>query len=59
MEKAFNDRFYPTTEQESLLRKTVGCVRLIYNRALAARTAAWRERQEKIDYAQTSALLTR
>ncbi|MCH9055357.1 helix-turn-helix domain-containing protein [Synechococcus sp. PCC 6716] len=58
MEKAFNDRFYPTAEQESLLRKTVGCVRLVYNRALATRTEAWRERQERIDYLQTSALLT-
>ncbi|URR34797.1 transposase [Thermosynechococcus sp. HN-54] len=58
MEKAFSYRFYPTTEQESLLRKTLGCVRLVYNRALAVRTEAWRERQERIDYTQTSVLLT-
>ncbi len=38
MEKAFSYRFYPTAEQESLLRKTLGCVRLVFNRALAART---------------------
>ncbi|BAC08516.1 RNA-guided endonuclease InsQ/TnpB family protein [Thermosynechococcus vestitus] len=59
MQKAFSYRFYPTTEQESLLRKTLGCVRLVYNRALAARTEAWYERKERLDYVQTSALLTK
>jgi putative transposase len=58
VEQAFRFRFYPTTEQESLLRRTLGCVRLVYNRALAVRTEAWYERQESIDYVQTSALLT-
>ncbi len=58
MEQAFRYRFYPTAEQELLLRRTLGCVRLVYNRALAARTEAWYERQESIDYVQTSALLT-
>ncbi|MGE5655413.1 MAG: helix-turn-helix domain-containing protein, partial [Actinomycetota bacterium] len=38
MEKSFSYRFYPTSEQESLLRRTLGSVRLVYNRALAART---------------------
>jgi putative transposase len=33
-------------------------VRLVYNRALAARTEAWYERQERIDYVQSSAMLT-
>ncbi|MBD2314013.1 IS200/IS605 family element transposase accessory protein TnpB [Desertifilum sp. FACHB-1129] len=58
MEKAYSYRFYPTQEQESLLRQTLGCVRLVYNRALAERTAAWYERQERIGYAQTSSMLT-
>lgn len=58
MEQAFCYRFYPTPEQEPLLRKTLGCVRLVYNRALAARTEAWYERQEKIDYIKSSAMLT-
>ena len=31
MEKAYWFRFYPTPEQESLLRRTLGCVRLVYN----------------------------
>jgi putative transposase len=58
MQKAFKYRFYPTAEQESLLRRTLGCVRLVYNKALAARTEGWYERQERIDYVQTSAMLT-
>jgi putative transposase len=58
MEKAFKYRFYPTTEQESLLRRTIGCVRLVYNKALAARTEAWYEASERVDYVQTSAMLT-
>ena len=58
MERAFKYRFYPTPEQESLLRRTLGCVRLVYNRALAARTEAWYQRQERIGYEQSSAMLT-
>lgn len=58
MERAFKYRFYPTPEQETLLRRTLGCVRLVYNRALAARTDAWYQRQERIGYNQSSAMLT-
>ena len=58
MQKAFKYRFYPTPEQETLLRRTMGCARLVYNRALAARTEGWYERQERIDYVDTSAMLT-
>ncbi len=58
MEKAYRYRFYPTTEPEKLLRRTMGCARLVYNKALAARTIAWYERQEKVGYSQTSSMLT-
>ena len=57
-DKAYRYRFYPTTEQENLLRRTMGCVRLVYNKALATRTEAWYERQERISYGKTSTLLT-
>ena len=57
-ERAYKFRFYPTPAQENLLRRTMGCVRLVYNKALANRTEAWYERQERIDYKQTSSLLT-
>jgi putative transposase len=59
MQKAYRYRVYPTPEQEQLLRQTMGCARLVYNRALAARTEGWYERQERIDYIQTSLLLTK
>ncbi len=58
MDKAHSYRFYPTPPQESLLRRTLGCVRLVYNKALHQRTQGWYERQEKIGYAQTSSMLT-
>jgi len=58
MEKAYRYRFYPTTQQENLLRRTMGCARLVYNKALAARTIAWYEHQEKVGYSQTSSMLT-
>ena len=58
MQKAYRYRFYPTAEQESLLRRTMGCARLVYNKALAARTEAWYERQERIDFVKTSSMLT-
>ena len=57
-ERAYRFRFYPTTEQENLLRRTMGCVRLVYNKALVLRTEGWYENQERIGYAQTSSLLT-
>jgi putative transposase len=58
MERAFKYRVYPTLEQETLLRRTLGCVRLVYNKALAYRTEAWYERQERVDYIKSSAQLT-
>ncbi len=57
-ERAYKYRFYPTQPQENLLRRTMGCVRLVYNKALAAKTEGWYERQERIDYKQTNSLLT-
>ena len=36
----------------------MGCARLVYNKALAARTEAWYERQERIDFVKTSSMLT-
>ncbi len=58
MEKAYRYRFYPATEQESLLQRTLACCRLAYNLALAARTEAWYERLERVDCVQTNAMLT-
>jgi putative transposase len=57
-QKAFKYRFYPTPEQESLLRRTMGCARLVYNRALAVRTEAWYSEKKRVGYNDTSAMLT-
>ncbi|MBN3951466.1 MAG: IS200/IS605 family element transposase accessory protein TnpB [Nostoc sp. NMS7] len=57
-QKAFKYRFYPTPEQEILLKMTMGCTRLVYNRALAARTEAWYEKSERVGYEKTSTMLT-
>ncbi|WP_287707068.1 helix-turn-helix domain-containing protein, partial [Microcystis sp. M074S1] len=54
MEKAYSFRFYPTPKQESLLRRTLGCVRLVYNKALQERTQAWYERQERVGFFHVS-----
>ena len=58
VERAYKYRFFPTAEQEALLRRTMGCVRLVYNKALNARTKAWFERQERVQYKETSSLLS-
>jgi putative transposase len=58
VERAYKYRFFPTAEQENLLRRTMGCVRLVYNKALATKTEGWYQRQERIDYKQTSGMLT-
>ncbi|MCU0540747.1 MAG: transposase [Oscillatoriaceae cyanobacterium Prado104] len=58
MEKAYRYRFYPTPEQEQLLRRTLGCIRLTYNKALAYRTESWYERSERIGYGETCSMLT-
>ncbi|MGW4894599.1 RNA-guided endonuclease InsQ/TnpB family protein [Kitasatospora sp. NPDC004240] len=56
--RAFKFRFYPTDAQAAELSRTFGCVRLVYNKALAARTEAWTMRRERVNYNQTSAMLT-
>ena len=58
MLRAFKYRFYPTAEQETLLRRTIGCVRLVYNRALHARSEAWTSAKKSIGYAAQDRALT-
>ncbi len=41
-----------------MLRRTLGCTRLVYNRALAVRTEAWYKDQKRVGYAETSSMLT-
>jgi putative transposase len=58
VKRAFKFRFYPTDAQAAELARTFGCVRKVYNLALAARTEAWTLRRERISYNATSAMLT-
>ena len=56
--RAYQYRIYPTDEQKQMLARTFGCARFVYNWALRLRTDAYYERQERIGYHQTSAMLT-
>src|SRR5258705_7403424 len=58
VKRAFKYRFYLTDAQAAELARTFGCVRKVYNLALAARTEAWTLRQERVNYNATSAMLT-
>ncbi|NUU20599.1 MAG: IS200/IS605 family element transposase accessory protein TnpB [Streptomycetaceae bacterium] len=58
VKRAYRYRFYPTGVQAVELSRTFGCVRKVYNLALAARTEAWTARRERIGYGRTSAMLT-
>ncbi|MEV7424330.1 RNA-guided endonuclease TnpB family protein [Streptomyces sp. NPDC091212] len=57
VKRAFKYRFYPTDAQAVELSRTFGCVRKVFNLALAARTEAW-ARGERVDYNASSAMLT-
>jgi putative transposase len=41
VEKRYNFRIYPNAAQESLIQKSFGCCRFVYNRYLAKRTEAY------------------
>jgi putative transposase len=56
--RGFEYRFYPSPAQKIALAKTFGCARYTYNWALNLRSIAWKERQERLNYAATSAALT-
>jgi putative transposase len=58
VKRAFRYRFYPTLQQAEQLNRTFGCVRLVYNTALDARTNAWTSNRRRVSYRQTSALPT-
>ncbi|MHA6805963.1 RNA-guided endonuclease InsQ/TnpB family protein [Salinifilum ghardaiensis] len=58
VKRAYKYRFYPTDAQRQELLRTFGCVRTVYNLALQERTRAWFTEQRRVNYAQTSAMLT-
>ena len=56
--RAYKYRFYPSPEQAELLNRTFGCVRYVYNRALAERSRAWSQEQRRVTFAGTCRMLT-
>lgn len=42
MEKAYKFRIYPNAEQKSLMQRTFGCCRFVYNHYLSMRVEAYR-----------------
>lgn len=58
IKRAYRFRFYPTTEQETILAQTFGCARFAYNHMLRLRTDAWHNNQQRVGYHETSAALT-
>ncbi|MEU3452163.1 RNA-guided endonuclease TnpB family protein [Micromonospora sp. NPDC006766] len=58
VKRAYKYRFYPSPEQAEHLNRTFGCVRLVYNRALEARTRAWATARQHTTYVQSSTWLT-
>jgi putative transposase len=56
--RGYRYRVYPTPDQATVLARTFGSTRFIYNWALRLRTDAYYQRQERISYADTSAALT-
>ena len=58
MRTAYKCRAYPNPEQVSVLTRTFGCVRVVWNRTLAWRQTRYRVEQASTSYAQASAYLT-
>ena len=58
MRTAYKCRAYPDPEQASVLNRTFGCVRVVWNRTLAWRQARYHAEHAPTSYAQASAYLT-
>lgn len=58
VQRAYKFRFYPDEQQQELLLRTFGCVRVVYNKALEERTRGWRLENRSISYAETDKMLT-
>jgi len=58
MRTAFKCRAYPTPEQASLLNRTFGCIRLVWNKTLAERHARYHREGRSTSYAETDRQLT-
>ena len=58
MRTAYKVRAYPDPEQAAVLNRTFGCVRVVWNRTLAARHARYHTERKSTSYQETDAALT-
>src|SRR6201982_1364289 len=55
---AYRCRAYPDQAQQQVLARTFGCIRVVWNRTLAARRARYSAEGTSTSYAQTDRALT-
>lgn len=48
--KTYKFRIYPNKTQEGLIRKSIGCVRYIYNKGLESKTKAYNDGKKKVTW---------
>ena len=58
MRTAYRCRAYPDEQQQAVLHRTFGCVRVVWNRTLATRQARWQIEGRGTSYAETDRALT-
>ncbi len=58
MRTAYRCRAYPSPEQQMMLNRTFGCIRVVWNRTLAARQARYAAERRSMSYAETDRALT-
>ncbi|WP_137724818.1 RNA-guided endonuclease InsQ/TnpB family protein [Prescottella subtropica] len=58
MRTAYKVRAYPDPEQAALLRRTFGCVRVVWNKTLADRRHRYTTEQKSTSYKETDAALS-
>ena len=55
MEKCYRFRLYPTNEQRTLIEKTFGCTRKVYNHFLDKRKTEWEVNKTSLSYTDCAA----
>jgi putative transposase len=56
--QGFRFRLYPNKEQETLLRKTLGSARFVWNYFLDLRQKSWKQENKSLSYYDTAKILT-
>lgn len=56
--KTYKYRLYPNKQQETLIQKTFGCKRFVYNYFLDLKINEYKNNNKSLNYCETSKLLT-